>query len=128
MRKEKTVKRLGKEAKDRLKHGFWEQNKDEVFSKMEECKMNGVSYKEAFVLYRSATEEVAATSSESEAFYRKVKNLLDETGETTDMLDRLIDKEEFEKLSYDGKQKYILNLSEKYRTALARYKRERKTP
>lgn len=124
MRKEKTVKGLGREAKERLKNGFWEKNKDEVITKMDEYKLSGVSYKEAFALYETRSREVAAASSENESFYRKVKKILDETGETSDILDRLIDKKQFENLSYEGKQKYLLGLSEKYRAALARYKRE----
>lgn len=126
MRKEKTVKGLGREAKERLKNGFWEKNKDEVITKMDEYKLSGVSYKEAFALYETRNREVAAASSENESFYRKVKKILDETGETSDILDRLIDKKQFENLSYEGKQKYLLGLSEKYRAALARYKREGK--
>lgn len=126
MRKEKTVKGLGREAKERLKNGFWEKNKDEVITKMDEYKLSGVSYKEAFALYETRNREVAAASSENESFYRKVKKILDETGETSDILDRLIDKKQFENLSYEGKQKYLLGLSEKYRAALARYKREAK--
>lgn len=124
MRKEKTVKGLGREAKERLKNGFWEKNKDEVITKMDEYKLSGVSYKEAFALYETRNREVAAASSENESFYRKVKKILDETGETSDILDRLIDKKQFENLSYESKQKYLLGLSEKYRAALARYKRE----
>ena len=124
MRKEKTVKGLGREAKERLKNGFWEKNKDEVITKMDEYKLSGVSYKEAFALYETRNREVAAASCENESFYRKVKKILDETGETSDILDRLIDKKQFENLSYEGKQKYLLGLSEKYRAALARYKRE----
>lgn len=124
MRKEKTVKGLGREAKERLKNGFWEKNKDEVITKMDEYKLSGVSYKEAFALYETRNREVAAACSENESFYRKVKKILDETGETSDILDRLIDKKQFENLSYEGKQKYLLGLSEKYRAALARYKRE----
>ena len=124
MRKEKTVKGLGREAKERLKNGFWEKNKDEIITKMDEYKLSGVSYKEAFALYETRNREVAAASSENESFYRKVKKILDETGETSDILDRLIDKKQFENLSYEGKQKYLLGLSEKYRAALARYKRE----
>ncbi len=124
MRKEKTVKGLGREAKERLKNGFWEKNKDEVITKMDEYKLSGVSYKEAFALYETRNREVAAACGENESFYRKVKKILDETGETSDILDRLIDKKQFENLSYEGKQKYLLGLSEKYRAALARYKRE----
>ena len=124
MRKEKTVKGLGREAKERLKNGFWEKNKDEVITKMDEYKLSGVSYKEAFALYETRNREVAAACGENESFYRKVKKILDETGETSDILDRLIDRKQFENLSYEGKQKYLLGLSEKYRAALARYKRE----
>ena len=45
MRKEKTVKGLGREAKERLKNGFWEKNKDEVITKMDEYKLFNIMIK-----------------------------------------------------------------------------------
>ena len=45
-------------------------------------------------------------------------------GEVSDALARLTDREVFDKLSYEEKQRYMLNLSERYLKALERFRRE----
>ena len=62
---------------------------------------------------------------EFEEFYQKVKKLLDSEGEVSNAIGRLTDKEKFNSLSYDEKQRYTLNLSEKYLQAVERYKKEK---
>ena len=57
-------------------------------------------------------------------FYLKVKKLLLEEGEVSDAIGRLTDKEYYATLSYAEKQRYTLELSEKYLKALERFKRE----
>ena len=51
--------------------------------------------------------------------------MLDEEGEVSNAIGRLTDKEQFDALSYDEKQRYTLNLSEKYLQAVERYKKEK---
>ena len=60
-----------------------------------------------------------------EEFYIKVKKLLDEEGEVSNAIGRLTDKEYFETLDYNEKQRYTLNLSEKYVQAIERYHKEK---
>ena len=57
-------------------------------------------------------------------FYLKVKKLLLEEGEVSDAIGRLTDKEYYDTLSYEEKQRYTLELSGKYLKALERFKRE----
>ena len=57
-------------------------------------------------------------------FYLKVRDLLLSEGEVSDAIGRLTDREYYETLSYSDKQRYTLELSEKYLRALERFKRE----
>ena len=54
----------------------------------------------------------------------KTKLLLDNEGEVPDAIGRLTDSEYFSNLSYDRKQRYLLELSEKYQKAVKRYYKE----
>ena len=57
-------------------------------------------------------------------FYLKVRDLLLSEGEVSDAIGRLTDQEYYMSLSYAEKQRYTLELSEKYLRALERFKRE----
>ena len=57
-------------------------------------------------------------------FYLRVRDLLLSEGEVSDAIGRLTDKEYYATLSYADKQRYTLDLSEKYLRALERFKRE----
>ena len=59
-------------------------------------------------------------------FYEKVKRMLLEEGEVSDAIGRLTDKEYYNTLGYEEKQRYNLALSEKYLRALERFRREYK--
>jgi hypothetical protein len=61
---------------------------------------------------------------QSDAFYEQVKQLLLTEGEVSDAIGRLTDKAVYESLSYTEKQRYTLELSERYLRALERFKRE----
>ena len=51
--------------------------------------------------------------------------MLDEEGEVSNAIGRLTDKEYFESLSYEERQRYTLSLSEKDLQAVERYKKEK---
>ena len=53
-----------------------------------------------------------------------MKELLVNEGEVSDAIGRLTDREYYETLSYEEKQRYTLSLSEKYLRALERFRRE----
>ena len=55
----------------------------------------------------------------------KVKALLDAEGEVSDAIGRLTDREYFDTLSYEEKQRYTLKLAADYLKALEKYRRER---
>ena len=51
--------------------------------------------------------------------------LLDEEGEVANAIGRLTDKEYYSTLSYEEKQRYTLELSNKYLIAVERYRKEK---
>ena len=57
-------------------------------------------------------------------FYLRVKEILLSEGEVSDAIGRLTDKAYYDTLSYAEKQRYTLNLSEKYLRALERFRKE----
>ena len=71
-----------------------------------------------------ASVTIKGVKSDEEEFYLKVKNLLNEFGEVSDAIGRLTDKEYFNGLSYEQKQRYTLELSAKYVKAKERYYKE----
>ena len=60
-----------------------------------------------------------------EKLYGKVKNMLDENEDVTDPIARLMDRSEYDRLDPDNKQRYILELSAKFRELKDRYYREK---
>ncbi len=58
-------------------------------------------------------------------FYLKVKRLLEEEGEVSDALGRLTDRVYYDTLSYEEKQRYTMQLSNKYLKALEKYRKEK---
>lgn len=121
------LKFIAKEAKKRLKTGFWEEHRDKISSIKDRAKTEGIETSNIVKYYQTTIiREVKPKTDETEAFYTKVKAILDSVGEVSDIIKRLIDTETYNSLPYDRKQKYVMELSEKYREALKRYKREKK--
>ncbi len=127
MQTEKDLKSLAKEAKQRLKSGFWQKYGSEVRVSTNTAKTEGVS-ESVVINYYQNKENVAIkkTRSDSESFYDKVRKILDEKGQVGNIISLLIDHDEYDALPYERKQKYILELSAKYLEALERYKTEKK--
>ncbi len=126
MQQEKDVKTLAKEAKKRLKSGFWEKYKEEVVEKSRLAKASGVKTQEVVEFYQSKEfQTVTKDKEDEESFYLKVKEILDKEGEMCLIFSKLIDHEIYDNLTYDAKQKYTLELAEKYQKALQRYKKEK---
>ena len=121
---EKTLKQYCKDAKTRLKNGFWQEYKKNLKDKLDKAEKEGVSTSVVKEYYVKKTAEDIKKSGDDE-FYFKVKKMLDEEGEVSDAIGRLTDREVFDNLSYEEKQRYTLNLSEKYVKAVERYKTEK---
>lgn len=122
----KSLKQYCKEAKKRLKQGFWQNYRNNLDEELARAELSGISSSKIKEYYScKITAQIRNTQDEEEEFYLKVKKLVDEEGEVSNAIGRLTDKEHFESLSYDEKQRYNLNLSEKYLKALERYRKEK---
>ena len=114
---DKSIKTLAKEAKKRLKSGFWQKQIEESNKRKEKAVMEGVAVSKVIEYNLNKTRRLISSDdfvNDEQRFYDKVKSLLDEFGESDDMVGRLIDKEYFETLSYEQKQRYMLFVSDKY--------------
>ena len=126
MEESKTLKQYAKEAKRRLKNGFWQSYRKDLDERIERASEAGVAPSKVKEYYNYVvSENIKSRKDDEDAFYNKVKKILDEEGEISDAIGRLTDKEEFERLSYAEKQKYTLTLSERYLKAVERYNREK---
>ena len=122
----KSLKQYCKEAKKRLKQGFWQNYKSNLDQELIRAKENGVaeSKVEEYYSYK-IIEDIRNTEEEFEEFYNRVKVILDTEGEVSNAIGRLTDKAYFDTLDYDAKQRYTLKLSEKYLQAVERYRKEK---
>lgn len=127
MRSEKSLSELKKRAllaKQRLKMGYWqrlERERREMEESSDMCTRN-ISELQREKIRRDA---MCATDEQryrqEELLYEKVCRILDEDSDTLSPIGQLIDKEKYQKLDECGKQKYILELSKKFRELSHRY-------
>ena len=122
---DKSLKVYAKEAKMRLKSSFWQNYKNRIDNEISIALADGVSVSKVKEYYQTkATVTIRGIESNDEPFYLKVKELLSTYGEVSDALGRLTDKEYYNTLSYEQKQRYNLELSNKYVKAKERYYKE----
>ena len=115
----KSLKQYCKEAKKRLKQGFWQNYQKNLDQELLRAQENGISASKVKEYYSyKISEDIKNTKDEFDEFYLKVKKLLDEEGEVSNAIGRLTDKTYFETLDYEEKQRYTLSLSEKYLQAV----------
>ena len=116
---ERSLKSLAREAKARMKKGFWQEWEEKLETERTHAKSQGINESK---LERYFQEKVEASikGETQDDFYLKVKDLLLSEGEVSDAIGRLTDKAYYETLSYPEKQRYNLELSEKYLRALER--------
>lgn len=121
--REKNFKSIAKEAKSRLKSGFWENCKDEFRTDVARAKNAGISESRAG-RYFAGKITCTVKGGDDDAFYEKVKAILLAEGEVSDAIGRLTDRAYYDTLTYEEKQRYTLTLSERYLKALERFRRE----
>ena len=118
------LKNLAHAAKQRLKNNFWEDCKKNINEGAAAAKIMGLNEDRVkSSLHTRVQSEIKGEKQDS--FYLKVKALLDSEGEVSDAIGRLTDREYYETLSYEEKQRYNLTLSSKYLKALEKYRREK---
>ncbi len=120
---ERTLKMLAKEAKLRMKKGFWQQCSEELVNRRAAAREQGIGESRMDRYFQEKVGERIKGDAPDE-FYLKVRDLLLSEGEVSDAIGRLTDKEYFATLSYAEQQRYNLELSARYLSALERFKRE----
>ncbi len=120
---EKNFRSVAREAKARLKSGFWEHYREDLAGNLARAKEEGLNESKV-ERYFAGKVTYTIKGGEDDAFYEKVKALLLAEGEVSDAIGRLTDREEFAKLGYEDRQRYTLRLSERYLRALERFRRE----
>ncbi|MBO5240642.1 MAG: hypothetical protein J6B56_04385 [Clostridia bacterium] len=120
---ERTLREEARRAKSRIKSGFWAVCKEDLGEHLEKARQQGLNESKAERYFaRQVTAKISGNKEDE--FYLKVKEILLCEGEVSDAIGRLTDKEYYQTLSYEEKQRYTLSLSEKYLRALERFRRE----
>ncbi|MBO5783282.1 MAG: hypothetical protein J6R24_03955 [Clostridia bacterium] len=119
----KSLRELAREAKCRLKSGFWNECKEDLDKNILSAREQGINESK---VERYFADKITATlnGEKEDEFYLKVKELLLAEGEVSDAIGRLTDVDYYATLSYEEKQRYNLSLSEKYLRALERFRHE----
>ena len=118
-----SLREEARKAKLRIKSGFWAQADAERERKIEKAREQGLNESKAW-RYFAAQVSAQIEGKKEDEFYLRVKQILLSEGEVSDAIGRLTDKELYNTLSYEEKQRYTLALSEKYLRALERFRRE----
>ena len=119
----RTFREEARQAKLRMKNGFWKDCKEDLAQQLDNARKLGVNESKAGRFFAEKISEKIAGKKEDD-FYLRVKALLLAEGEVSDAIGRLTDKPYYDGLSYEEKQRYTLSLSEKYLRALERFRRE----
>jgi len=120
----KSLRTAARQAKCRIKENFWEKYRIEQAEKKRIAEERGLNPQEMQRYFAQEIERKIRGEERVDAFYEKVKTMLLEEGEVSDAIGRLTDKKLYDSLSYTEKQRYTLELSERYLRALERFKRE----
>ena len=119
----RSLRLAARQAKSRIKSGFWATCKAEIDENLQKARKKGLNESKAGEYFKQKVTASLAGETRDE-FYEKVKRMLLEEGEVSDAIGRLTDKEYYNTLGYEEKQRYNLALSEKYLRALERFRRE----
>ena len=122
-KKSRSLRDEARLAKCRIKSGFWTECQENMDAQMEKARQQGLNESKAGRFFKAQVEAEIEGKKEDE-FYVKVKQMLLSEGEVSNAIGRLTDKEYYETLSYEEKQRYTLTLSEKYLRALEKFRAE----
>ncbi len=120
----KSFRTIARQAKCRIKENFWESYRMERDEKLKIAEEKGWGKQETQQYLAQEIQRKISGEECVDPFYEQVKALLLAEGEVSDAIGRLTDRAVYDRLSYTEKQRYTLELSEKYLRALERFKRE----
>ena len=118
-------------AKQRMRMGYWQQLKAErervlqEVGESEENKFKVSEYQRAKLKRDTDLVINQPQAATDEVLYEKVCRILDADEDTMNPIGQLVDQDEFRRLDEGGRQRYILELSKKYRELKDRYYEER---
>ncbi len=119
-----TFKDYARQAKERLKNGFWEQAKQQMTEEKQVAATLGISQRKiAEEHHRKLQRQIYDYDGfcEEQEFYNKVVEILTSSQTVSNPLMRLADKDYMQKLSPADRQTYIQKLAYKYRKAVEKY-------
>ena len=123
-----TFKEYAKQAKQRMKSGFWEQARKDIETEKQVAATQGLNpRKVGEEQHRRLQQQIYDYSGfcEEQEFYKKVEEILSSNETVSNPIMRLADKEYMAKLSASEQQAYISRLASRYREAVERYNRLR---
>ena len=121
---ERSLRTAARQAKCRIKENFWESYRAQQEQKRKIAEEKGWSTQETQRYFAQELQRTLDGDERIDPFYERVKALLLAEGEVSDAIGRLTDRKLYDSLSYTEKQRYTLELSEKYLRALERFRRE----
>ena len=122
-----TLKDYAKEAKARMKSGFWQEIKEQRKRDVEFAASQGKNTDVVFKEYREIlTRKIYEnTTDEDELLYQKVCELLSQNKVITNPIGLLADEQKMSEMSGQAKQNYIFELSKKFKEMKDRYYKEK---
>ena len=121
------IKNMAKLAKQRLRTGFWEECKESVNESVIKAKAEGENSSNVIRYYKTrVTRVISGYNEQKEAFYLKVKDILDTYGDVSDIIGRLCDLEYMKTLSFQQREKYLSEIAAQYRECKERYDQEKR--
>jgi len=124
------LKTYAKEARKRLKNGFWETTNAERKMVIQNALENGQDVKVVEEMCRRKIENKIKSiqntnkNNYEEELYKKVCQIMESDTMLMNPLSKLIDHQVYDDLDEQSKQSYILKLSEQYVEMKKRYKSE----
>ena len=122
-----TIKEYAKEAKARLKSGFWEEVIAKRAQDVKTAVNQGKNSDVVFCEYREVLKRKLfdGDSEEDEIFYKKVCELLSGDKVVINPIGELADKQKMQEMNESSRQQYIFELSKKFKKMKDRFYSER---
>lgn len=117
------IKSLAKRAKGRLSNGFWSEYRENLEESPDDDRRQ--SNKSEILNYYRIKAARELKDDEDEKFYEKVKSILDNYGDVSDIIGRLCDKEKIDQLGFEAMERYVFEICNKYLECRERYEKEK---
>lgn len=112
-------------AKQRLKMGYWDSATKSITDDRSEHVSKSMRIVAEDAKYIRGESDTAVSSPRDERMYKIVCEILDSNEVTLNPIGRLIERDVYDELDGAARQRYILELSEKFRELKERYYKEK---